>query len=157
MRMQYLRVIGASLLGVLLSGCAEDFGTDQYGQKVTAAHLEGQWLVINYWAEWCPPCRKEIPQLNLYSEQVTGQDVRVIGVNYDNLQGAELEAAVKAFDIRFTVLSEDPADRLGLPRSEGLPVTFIVDPQGTLRDQRLGEQTASGLTARLAELRASPD
>jgi thiol-disulfide isomerase/thioredoxin len=156
MRMQYLKVIGASLLMVLLSGCAEDFGTDQYGQKVPAAHVEGQWLVINYWAEWCPPCRKEIPQLNLFTEQVAGQDVRVFGVNYDGLQGEELQAAIKAFDIRFTVLTQDPAKRLKLPRSEGLPVTFIVDPKGNMREQMLGEQTAAGLAARLTELRSSP-
>ena len=157
MHMQYLQVIGASLLWVLLSGCAEDFGTDQYGQKVPAAHVEGQWLVINYWAEWCPPCRKEMPQLNLFSGQVAGQGVRVFGVNYDGLQGEELQAAIKAFDIRFTVFTQDPAKRLKLPRSEGLPVTFIIDPQGHLRDQLLGEQTAASLTARLAELRSSPD
>ncbi len=156
MRMQYLKVIGASLLMVLLSGCAEDFGTDQYGQKVPAAHVEGQWLVINYWAEWCPPCRKEIPQLNLFTEQVAGQGVRVFGVNYDGLQGEELQAAIKAFDIRFTVLTQDPAKRLKLPRSEGLPVTFIVDPQGNMREQMLGEQTAAGLAARLTELRFRP-
>ena len=155
MRKQFLVVIGVFLLFVL-SGCTEDYGNDQYGQKVPAAHVEGQWLVINYWAEWCPPCRKEIPQLNVLAEQLQNQGARVFGVNYDGLQGKELQAAIKAFDIRFTVFTQDPAKRLQLPRSEGLPVTFIVDPQGKLRDQLLGEQTAAGLTARLAELRASP-
>lgn len=155
MRMLFLTVIGASLL-LLLSGCAEDFGADQYGQKVPAAHVEGQWLLINYWADWCPPCRKEVPQLNLLAEQLEGQGVRVFGVNYDGLQGAELQAAIKAFDIRFRVLVQDPATRLQLPRSEALPVTFVLDPQGRLREQLVGEQTAAGLAAKLAELRAKP-
>lgn len=155
MRVQFLSVIGASLLLVLLSGCAEDFGTDQYGQKVPAARVEGQWLVINYWADWCPPCKKEIPQLNLLAEQFKNQDVSVFGVNYDGLQGEDLQVAIKAFAINFTVLTQDPAVRLQLPRSEGLPVTFIVDPQGKLREQLLGEQTAAGLTAKLVALRGN--
>ncbi|MBF7729384.1 TlpA disulfide reductase family protein [Pseudomonas sp. N040] len=153
MRVQLLVLLRACLLLFLLSGCAEDFGPDQHGQKVPAASIEGQWLVINYWADWCPPCRKEIPELNLLAEQLKGQNVRVLGVNYDGLQGDALQAAIQAFAIGFTVLAEDPAARLQLPRSGGLPVTFIVDPHGRLQKQLLGEQTAAGLAAQLAELR----
>ena len=156
MRVQFLAVIWASLLMIVLNGCSADYGSDQYGQKVAAARVEGQWLVINYWADWCPPCRKEIPQLNLLAEQLKGQGVSVFGVNYDGLQGDELQQAIREFAITFTVLSQDPASRLQLPRSEGLPVTFIVDPQGRLREQLLGEQTAAGLTEKLQELRNQP-
>ena len=156
MRVSLLAVIWVSLAATLLTGCAEDYGTDQYGQKVTAAHVEQQWLVINYWAEWCPPCRKEIPELNLLAKQVENKGVRVFGVNYDGLQAEALQAAIKAFDIRFTVFTQDPAQRLDLPRSEGLPVTFIVDPQGKMRKQLLGEQSAAGILAELAELGVRP-
>ena len=157
MRVQLLMLLRACLLLTLLSGCSADFGPDQHGQRVPAASIEGQWLVINYWADWCPPCRKEIPELNLLAEQLRGQNARVLGVNYDGLQGEALQAAVEAFAIGFTVLAEDPAVRLKLPRSEGLPVTFIVDPQGRLQKQLMGEQTAAGLTAKLAELRGQLD
>ena len=156
MRVHFLAFIWASLAFGLLGGCGADYGNDQYGQKVTAAPVEGQWLVINYWADWCPPCRREIPQLNLLEQQLGGQGVRVLGVNYDGLQGEALQTAVRDFAIRFTVLQQDPAQRLQLPRSEGLPVTFIVDPQGRLREQLLGEQTAEGLATKLAELRGKP-
>lgn len=149
-------VIRASLVLLLLGGCSADYGTDQYGQTVAAARVEGQWLVINYWADWCPPCRKEIPQLNLLAEQLKGQGVSVFAVNYDGLQGEELQKVVSEFNFTFTVLSEDPAPRLQLPRSEGLPVTFIVDPHGKLREQLLGEQTAAGIAAKLAALQGKP-
>jgi thiol-disulfide isomerase/thioredoxin len=156
MRVQFLAVIRTSLIAILLSGCSVDYGTDQHGQKVPATRVEGQWLVVNYWADWCPPCRKEVPELNLLAEQQKNQGVEVFAVNYDGLQGEDLQNAIREFDFRFTVLTEDPAARLKLPRSDGLPVTFIVDPQGRLREQLLGEQTAAGLAARLVELRKEP-
>lgn len=156
MRVKFLTVIRASLLSILLSACSADYGSDQYGQKVPATHVEGQWLIVNYWADWCPPCRKEIPELNLLAKQLKDQGVSVFAVNYDGLQGEDLQSAIREFDFTFTVLTEDPAARLKLPRSEGLPVTFIVDPQGQLREQLMGEQTAAGLTAILSALREKP-
>jgi hypothetical protein len=67
-----------------------------------------------------------------------------------------LQKAIREFDFTFTVLTEDPAARLQLPRSGGLPVTFIIDPQGRLREQLMGEQTAAGLAARLKTLQQEP-
>ncbi|WP_263141165.1 TlpA disulfide reductase family protein [Pseudomonas sp. RIT-PI-AD] len=138
---------------VLLGGCADDAGVDQHGRKVPAARLEGQWLVINYWAEWCAPCRTEIPELNAFAERQAGQSVEVFGVNFDGLQAQELARASEQLGIRFTVLAQDPASRFGLPRSEALPVTYVIDDKGKLRERLMGEQNAEGLTAKLAELR----
>lgn len=149
-------VIGAFVLmgaGLLLAGCSDDVGVDQNGQKVTVERLEGQWLVINYWAEWCMPCRTEIPELNALAEQQKDKGVKVLGVNFDGLQGDELGQATQKMGIKFTVLAEDPSKRYDLPRSEALPVTYIIDAQGKLRERLMGEQTAAGLTTRLEELR----
>jgi thiol-disulfide isomerase/thioredoxin len=147
--------LGVSLL---LAGCSEaDWGVDQHGRQIAAGELAGRWLVINYWAEWCGPCRKEIPELNRLAEELQAQQVTVLGVNFDALQGEELRAAAEQLGIRFTVLASDPAPRLGLTPSQVLPVTWLVDPQGRVREQLPGEQTALGLKARLAELRRSAD
>ncbi len=148
------RIVIGILAGLLLAGCAEDLGVDQHGRKVAAERLEGQWLVINYWAEWCGPCRTEIPELNTLAEQLKGRPVSVLGVNFDGLQGEELSRVSEALGIRFTVLAQDPAMRFKLPRSEALPVTYIVDAQGQLRERLLGEQTSAGLSKRLSELQA---
>lgn len=146
---RFKRVVG--LLGcVVLVGCGADWGVDQHGDLVTAKQLEGQWLVINYWAEWCGPCRTEIPELNSLAASPDG--LVVLGVNFDGLQGEELAHASQALGIKFRVLAQDPAERLQLPRSEVLPVTYLVDEEGRVRQQLIGEQTAEGLKAQLAKL-----
>ncbi|RON06588.1 peroxiredoxin [Pseudomonas brassicacearum] len=137
---------------LLLGGCGYDYGTDQLGQKVASGRLDGQWFVLNYWAEWCGPCRTEIPQLNALSEQLKGQKIGVFGVNFDNVQGEDLKSASEKLGITFTVLAQDPADRFDLPHSEALPVTYIIDDKGKVREQLMGEQTAVGVMAKLKAL-----
>ena len=144
-----LTIIGALMLG----GCGNDYGIDQNGQKVASERLDKQWVVLNYWAEWCGPCRTEIPELNKLSEQMSGQQVSVFGVNFDNLQGEDLKTASNALGIKFTVLAQDPADQYDLPKSEALPVTYIIDDKGKVREQLMGEQTAAGVAQKLAELK----
>jgi thiol-disulfide isomerase/thioredoxin len=138
-----------------LGGCGADAGLDQHGQKVPAEQLENQWLIINYWAEWCAPCRREIPELNGLAREWTDAEVGVFGVNFDGLEGPELARASSAMGIEFRVLAQDPAPRLGLPRSEVLPVTYIVDDRGTVRERLAGEQTADSLKAHLQRLRGN--
>lgn len=147
-----IRTVASMGVGLILAGCAEDMGVDQHGRKVAVERLEGQWLVINYWAEWCAPCRSEIPELNALAQQLKNRPVQVLGVNFDGLQGAQLSRSAEALGIEFSVLAQDPAPRYQLPRSEVLPVTYIVDPQGRLRERLLGEQSAAGLSARLQAL-----
>jgi thiol-disulfide isomerase/thioredoxin len=149
-----IRAVAGVGIGLILAGCAEDIGVDQYGRKVAVERLEGQWLVINYWAQWCAPCRTEIPELNALEKQLKAQSVQVLGVNFDGLLDEKLSQASQEMGISFTVLAQDPAERYQLPRAEVLPVTYIVDPQGRMRERLLGEQTAAGLTARLAALKA---
>ncbi len=147
-----MRGLGA-LLVLLLAGCGgADWGLDQHGHAVSAAQLQGRWLVINYWAEWCGPCRKEIPELNRLDLR---QDVVVLGVNYDGLQGEPLSRAATALGIEFTVLATDPAARLALSRSAGLPLSVLVDPQGRVRAQLAGEQSEQSLSDALHELGAA--
>lgn len=143
----------AIITTLLLGGCGNDYGVDQYGRKVASERLDKQWLVLNYWAEWCGPCRTEVPELNALDEQLKGQSVTVLGVNFDNAQGEELKSASEKLGIKFTVLAQDPSPIFDLPRTEALPVTYIIDDQGKVREQLLGEQTAAGVLAKLQALR----
>ena len=140
---------------LLLGGCGADYGLDQNGNTVKAEQLDGRWVVLNYWAEWCGPCRVEIPELNKVTQQWQGQGVTVVGVNFDGLQGDELKQATDKMGIGFTVLAQDPAERYDLPRSEALPVTYIIDDKGKVREQLMGEQTAAGLAEKIKALKGA--
>ncbi|MEQ7919292.1 TlpA disulfide reductase family protein [Xanthomonas sp. WHRI 1810A] len=140
---------------VLLGGCGVDLGTDQDGNKVASERVDKHWLVVNYWAEWCGPCRTEIPELNSLSQQMKDQQVSVFGVNFDGLQGNDLKAATQALGIQFTVLAQDPAEQYDLPKSEALPVTYIIDDKGKVRETLMGEQTAAGVAQKVAELKGN--
>lgn len=104
--------------------------------------------MVNYWAEWCKPCRDEIPQLNRVATELES-GVAVLGVNYDYLAGAELQQAVDAMAIDFESTGDDPAASLGVPRPKVLPTTYIFNPQGKLAHTLLGPQNYEQLTALL--------
>ena len=119
------------------------------GQQQSAApppaleNLRGQWVVINYWAQWCKPCIEEIPQLNALDRDYA--QVTVLGVNYDGASGEELEQQRRQLGVTFASLQVDPAEQLGRSRPVVLPTTFIVTPDGTVAAELVGPQTLDSL------------
>lgn len=109
-------------------------------------NYQGKWLVINYWADWCSHCIKELPEINKFylAHQA---DVKVFGVNYDHLSPEKLQRVVKKLNIKFPMLTVDPAAQLGLGNVDIIPAIFIINPQGKLAKTLLGEQTQKTLEA----------
>lgn len=147
--MTITKISGYFLVALLLAACSKPVTfTDLAGNRLT---LTGdQWLVLNFWAQWCEPCRAEVPELNALAS--SGQ-VRVLGVDFDGSQGEELASRAKALDIRFPVLRESPLAALQLPAPQVLPATFIISPQGKVVGKLFGPQTRQSLEAELARLR----
>lgn len=106
----------------------------------------GRWLLINYWATWCAPCRVEIPELNQLHRR---GELLVLGVNYDDLPEEELREAARSFAVEFILLREDPAARLGYARPEVLPTSYLFGPDGKLREVLQGPRTRAELLALL--------
>jgi len=104
---------------------------------------KGQWVYVNYWAQWCKPCIKEIPELNALDAEHS--DITVLGVNYDGVGGAELEQQLTSLNVGFDTLSKDPSEALGITRPMVLPTTLIIAPSGELHSTLLGPQTLETL------------
>ena len=109
----------------------------------------GQWVLVNYWAKWCKPCIKEIPELNALDRE--REDVTVLGVNYDGLVGEELADQLTELKVEFATLPADPSEQLGASRPVVLPTTFILDPDGALVSTLVGPQTLETLEQALVD------
>jgi thiol-disulfide isomerase/thioredoxin len=141
-----LRSILASML--LVSACSQP---DSIGRQSSQLHTDdytGKWLVINYWAEWCLPCRREIPELNRFAEKYRNS-IAVFAVNFDGALGTELDRQIKKFDIQFNILESDPANQLAYPSPVVLPTTIFIDPEGKIHHTLIGPQTLATLEAQI--------
>ena len=130
----------AIILCLLLTACSEQLANSD---PLMRAQQQGNWAVINYWAEWCKPCITEIPELNSFDQQ--HPNIEVLGVNYDGETDEVLAQQIKKLNIQFPVLPQDPAPELGIERPQVLPTTVIVNPQGVVVDVLLGPQTEDSL------------
>jgi thiol-disulfide isomerase/thioredoxin len=136
-----MKNIASLVLALSLIACGDGSGvTPPAGLE----QLRGQWVVINYWAQWCKPCIKEIPELNTLDQRYP--EVTVLGVNYDGATGEELQGQVEQLGIAFAILENDPAVQLGIARPVVLPTTLILDPTGELQATLLGPQTLESLS-----------
>jgi len=137
-------VIG--LIAGVLAGCSRPEVELADGGSASWENWRGQWVLVNYWAEWCAPCRKEIPELNRLHEDGRDGRVTVLGVNFDGLRGEALTSLMKEMDIRFPVLVNDPGARWDQGPPTVLPSTLVIDPEGNLREVLVGPQNYESLT-----------
>ncbi|MFE8073117.1 TlpA disulfide reductase family protein [Marinobacteraceae bacterium S3BR75-40.1] len=144
-----IHLIRLSLLASLtlwLTACGQPQFPTAGGEPVKWDDLRGQWVLVNYWAEWCKPCLEEIPELNALDQN---PKVRVLGVNYDGKQGQALIKAAQSMGIEFTLLEEDIGNTMDWEKPLALPVTFVVDPEGKLQEARFGPQKEQELLEKM--------
>ena len=111
--------------------------------EYTVDQYLGQWVVINYWAQWCKPCIEEIPELNEFDKRYS--KVVVLGVNFDGVTGEDLARQLEKLDVEFPTLGKDPFVTLDIPRPAVLPTTLVINPQGELSKTLVGPQTLASL------------
>jgi thiol-disulfide isomerase/thioredoxin len=148
--------IVALALCAALAGCSKpaDYETLS-GDSGRFSDLHGRWVFVNYWAEWCKPCIKEMPELKAFSDQYA-QQAAVLTVNFDGPDRARLAEQVKKLNVQVPVLVADPAALLGIEKPLGLPSTYVFDAQGKFVTKLEGEQTVASLAAVMAQAPAQP-
>jgi thiol-disulfide isomerase/thioredoxin len=107
------------------------------GADWTLAQRRGKWVVINFWATWCTPCLKEIPELDAFDR--TRTDVEVIGLAYEEIERADMEAFLKEHRFSYPVALVDVYAGLpDFPIPRGLPTTYVIAPDGKVAREFLG-------------------
>lgn len=129
---------------------------DTTGQTHRLADLKGKWVVVNFWATWCAPCVKEIPDFAAFAK-AQGDKVRVIGIALDWDETGKREAderKVKAFAKKVgltypLVLGDDKSEKV-FGKMKGLPTTIIYDTKGKIVFQKTGVVTPEMLNRVIA-------
>lgn len=126
---------------------ARDFTLpDLDGQPHSLSDYRGQWVLVNYWATWCPPCLEELPELEVFHSAAEGHAV-VLGVNMERIEKPRLRAFVDDQFLSFPILvaSERPPRSQLVGPVEGLPTSYLVAPSGEVVARQVGQVTAAGL------------
>jgi cytochrome c-type biogenesis protein len=113
--------------------------TTLQGDTVTLASLRGQVVLLNLWATWCVPCREETPYLEeIYKEHVD-DGLQIVGISLDTGDAAgDVGMFVEEYGVTYTILHDPQMRGMELYQVPGLPATFLIDREGTLRWIRYG-------------------
>jgi thiol-disulfide isomerase/thioredoxin len=131
------------LIGVPLTALAVDMPlTDTYGNKVNLSSYQGKWVVVNYWATWCPPCIIEMPELQAFHDRhAATDDAVVIGINTELIGKQQLQDFLEDYFITYPIFVSKPVQQSELGLIPGLPTTFLVTPQGKVVARQVGPVT----------------
>jgi thiol-disulfide isomerase/thioredoxin len=136
---------------LLLFACQKNDIEVFNGSNTNLDKLKGNWIVINYWADWCAPCIKEIPELNDFANE--NKDILVFTFNFDELEQEDLAPVAKKFNIEVPSLVTHPRDIWGIQTPPAVPATFFINPDGELSLSLFRPQTKDALNSILLDLK----
>jgi len=133
-----------------LAGDSQDDFTlpDMDGRTHSLSDYRGKWVLVNYWATWCPPCLEELPELEVFHSGAEGKAV-VLGVNMEAIGKPQLRAFVERQFLSFPILvaGESPSRDQLIGPVEGMPTSYLVTPEGEIVARQVGQITAEAITS----------
>ena len=108
---------------------------DAAGKQLTLEHWRGRTVLLNLWATWCVPCRKEMPALDALEQRLGGPEFEVVAVNIDTRDAEKPRAWLKEVGVTKLAYYADPSARTfqdlkAIGRAFGMPTTLLIDPHG---------------------------
>ncbi len=119
--------------------------TNLSGDIVQATDYRGQWLILNYWATWCAPCRDEIPELVRFQNE--HDNVQILGIAYEDAPVEKLKNFAADFNVNYPLLTMDIYDppAFAAEGGLGLPTTIVYTPEGMRHKKHMGPIDYKGL------------
>ncbi|HAJ93093.1 MAG TPA: hypothetical protein DCO71_10855 [Gammaproteobacteria bacterium] len=122
---------------------------DLDGKSVSLSDYRGKWVIVNYWATWCPPCLEEIPDLvDLYDEN--RDKIVVLGIAFEDVNKEYLKEFVDSHMISYPIMNTEPIPVTELGPVLGLPTTYIISPDGERVARQEGPVTREGVEKYIA-------
>ena len=121
------------------------------GETVALSSFEGQVVLVNFWATWCPPCRDEMPVIQATHEKYADRGFRVLAVNVQETPG-QVEAYARELGLTFPLLLDQRGDVTQTYRVQNLPRSFFLDRAGRVVRIHPGELTPDTMERYLKEL-----
>ncbi|MCS5585913.1 MAG: TlpA family protein disulfide reductase [Gammaproteobacteria bacterium] len=115
--------------------------TDLEGNVHTNESTKGKYLVVNFWATWCPPCLKEIPAFVEFYEKHADK-VQILGLDYEQANKSKIVEFSDTFMVNYPIVLFDDTNSQEFRKFGevlGMPTTYIYNPEGNLVDFRMGE------------------
>ena len=123
--------------------------TDTAGKTHTLAGYKGKWVLVNYWATWCPPCLAEIPDLvDLHDNKKN--NLVVIGVALDYRSAKQVTDFAQSMTVSYPVVLGTPEIVSQIGPVQGLPTTYLYNPEGKMVAQQVGPVTREAVESYIA-------
>ena len=125
------------------------------GEALTLEQLKGKKVILNFWATWCGPCKKEMPHLQKYYEQYAKeQNVEIVGVNltYTRDQEEAIAQFIKSHELTFPIVLEKTEEVARQYEILTIPSTFMLDTEGNIQRQIIGPLNTESLVAYMQEI-----
>lgn len=166
--------VAALLFGLIFASTRLDLGSslvrsgdpmpdftlsDLNGKPTSLASLEGQVVVLNFWATWCPPCRREMPLLDAVQKEYGPRGVTVVGIDLEE-SPETVRAYIESVGVQYPIWLDDPAQNASDRTRDvytkiggvGLPTTVFIDRNGTIQSSQVGELSRGVLQSRIGSL-----
>jgi cytochrome c biogenesis protein CcmG/thiol:disulfide interchange protein DsbE len=106
---------------------------DLQGRVLSLADYRGKVLVLNFWATWCPPCRREIPDFIEAYKELKGEGLEIIGVSVDTLSAEDLSGWAKKIGMNYPIALATAKIIADYEPGDYIPATIIIDGKGLIR------------------------
>jgi len=134
------RWLAAMLLGVIAFSAQAFTLTDTTGKTHKLADYKGKWVLVNFWATWCPPCLEEIPDLVALYENKKN-NIIVIGIALDYRNAKQVMDFAESMQVSYPIVLGNPKLATEVGPVDGLPTTYLYNPAGKMVAHQVGGVT----------------